>query len=52
MSAPSLSDRLALIAAGPSLVGYPVVARLVVGELETEFGNQTSKTGSLLSIYP
>ena len=38
MSAPSLADRLALVAADPALVGYPVVAGLVavVGELESE----------------
>ena len=38
MSAPSLADRLALVAADLALVGYPVVAGLVavVGELENE----------------
>ncbi|MYC61958.1 MAG: IS66 family transposase [Caldilineaceae bacterium SB0661_bin_34] len=38
MSAPSLADRLALVAADPALVGHPVVAGLVavVGELECE----------------
>ena len=48
MSAPSLSDRLALVAADPALVGHPVVAGLVVAvdALETELAELRARVAA------